>query len=94
MSIKIIENANHENWICTVETVNGTTNYYMEHRTYRYMLSIQKFNGEWWAELLTRQTILGSVSWEPAHNNFNLRIEDAKAEVERRGAYHSKKVWS
>lgn len=89
MSIQTVASTKHENWICTIETVNNTTNYYMQHRTYRYMLALMKHNGEWYAELLTRATINGSTSWEPAHSNFFKPLEDAKAEVERRGAYHN-----
>jgi hypothetical protein len=89
MSIQTITSAKHENWICQIETVNNTKTYLMQHRTYRYMLALMKHNGEWYAELLTRQTIDGRTSWEPAHNNFFKPLEDAKAEVERRGAHHA-----
>ena len=89
MSMQTIASDKHENWICKVETVNNTKTYLMEHKTYRYMLALSKYNGEWYAELLTRQTINGSTSWEPAHSNFFKPLEDAKAEVERRGIYHN-----
>lgn len=95
MSEQIVKSEKHPNWICTIETLNGRTNYYMEHKTYRYMLALMKHNGQWHAELLTRQTIHGQASWEPAHNNFFKPLEEAKAEVERRGEYHTKQgVWS
>ena len=92
MSITTVNSTKHENWICTIETVNGKSNYYMQHKTYRYMLALMKHNGQWYAELLTRGTINGSTSWEPAVNNIFTPLEDAKIEVERRGAYHSRKA--
>lgn len=95
MDIQTVNSTKHPNWICTVETVNNTKNYYMQHRTYRYMLALSKHNGQWYAELLTRQVVLGQTSWEPARNNFYKPLEEAKAEVERRGEYHNKQgVWS
>lgn len=94
MSTTTVNSAKHTNWICTIEVVNGTTTYYMKHKTYRYMLALMKHDGQWYAELLTRATINGSTSWEPALNNFFKPLEEAKVEVERRGEYHSKKVWA
>ena len=95
MSEQIVTSEKHPNWTCTIEKLGNRTNYYMQHKTYRYMLALMRHDGEWYAELLTRATIHGETSWEPANNNFFKPLEEAKAEVERRGAFHTAKgVWS